>query len=67
MRANARGFQGFGRAAISSKMPENRLQKRQTTSAAKAAIESNPVIAALKRCATQKHVRHRLFPLNLSG
>jgi hypothetical protein len=32
------------------------------TSAAKAAGENKPDIAALKRCATQNQVQHRLFP-----
>jgi len=38
-------------------------------SAAKAAVENRPLIAALKRCATQNQGRHRVFqqPLGLCG
>jgi len=37
------------------------------TSAAKAAAENEPVIAALKRCATQSRVQNRVFPQAACG
>jgi hypothetical protein len=36
--------------------------RRSATSAAKAGIENKPVIAALKRCATQDRGHNRVFP-----
>src|ERR1035441_10431003 len=45
----------------------NRLRKKclprgSLTSAAKAGVGNGPVTAALKRCATQNQVLHRVFP-----
>jgi hypothetical protein len=38
------------------------LPYRNLTSAAKAAPENKPLIAAVNRCATQNHVQNRVFP-----
>jgi hypothetical protein len=38
------------------------LPRGSLTSAAKAGGENGPVIAALKRCATQNHEQRRVFP-----
>jgi len=39
--------------------------RRSLTAAAKAGAENKPVIAALKRCATQNQVQCRVFPQRL--
>ena len=41
---------------------EKYLQRRRLTSAAKAASENKPLIAAVNRCATQKQRQHRVYP-----
>ena len=71
-----RSFRGCGRLGLVSSMvlragcpsPEglNRLLKKwwrepQSTSAAKAVTENEPVVAAVNRCATQKQEQNRVF------
>jgi hypothetical protein len=40
---------------------ENKISARGLTAAAKAGAVNQPVIAALKRCATQNQVQRRVF------
>jgi len=47
--------------AAAKQAAEKVFHGRRPTSAAKAATENKPVIAALKRCATQNQVRDRVF------
>jgi hypothetical protein len=44
-----------------SRLLKNSNCSPEVHSAAKAAVENGPLIAALKRCATQNRGRHRVF------
>src|ERR1039457_3408715 len=57
----------LGRSSAFQIQRLNRLRKKclprgSLTSAAKAGVGNGPVTAALKRCATQNQVLHRVFP-----
>jgi hypothetical protein len=45
--------------SLNYSLREKCFSRGSTTSAAEAGIENNPFIAAVNRCATQKHVQER--------
>ena len=56
-----------GRGFFSSRLLKKYFLRGSLTAAAKAGAEKTPVIAALKRCATQNQARDRVFPQPARG